>query len=171
MNRFRMDPLLPESVRYLVLKGGQDARVADILRHVDPQAPLEGAHFVGVRKVEGSPVGQLFTRDLMAGTLLLWVTFFMSLLVYYLLTSWLPTLLKTAGQTCTCIRWFWPVGKGGSCWRPSRTRPWLPCAVVKSERSNADHWIREAALALGSIRTWISTLPLSKLDTSAGSMR
>ena len=34
----------------------------------------------------------------MAGTLLLWVTFFMSLLVYYLLTSWLPTLLKTAGQ-------------------------------------------------------------------------
>ena len=91
--------MLPELVRYLVLKGGQDARVADILRHVDPQAPLEGAHFVGVRKVEGSPVGQLFTRDLMAGTLLLWVTFFMSLLVYYLLTSWLPTLLKTAGQT------------------------------------------------------------------------
>src|SRR4051794_10622928 len=29
----------------------------------------------------------------------IWVTFFMSLLVYYLLTSWLPTLLKTAGQT------------------------------------------------------------------------
>ena len=91
--------MLPESVRYLVLKGGQDARVADILRHVDPQASLEDAHFVGVRKVEGSPVGQLFTRDLMAGTLLLWVTFFMSLLVYYLLTSWLPTLLNSAGQS------------------------------------------------------------------------
>jgi AAHS family 4-hydroxybenzoate transporter-like MFS transporter len=91
--------VLPESVRYLVLKGGQDEQVATILRRVDPQAPLDGAHFVGVRKVEGSPVGQLFTRDLMAGTLLLWATFFMSLLVYYLLTSWLPTLLKTAGQS------------------------------------------------------------------------
>jgi MFS transporter, AAHS family, 4-hydroxybenzoate transporter len=91
--------VLPESVRYLVLKGGQDARIVTILRRVDPAAPLEGAHFVGVRKIEGSPVGQLFTRDLMTGTLLLWVTFFMSLLVYYLLTSWLPTLLKTAGQT------------------------------------------------------------------------
>ena len=35
----------------------------------------------------------------MAGTLLLWLTFFMSLLVFYLLTSWLPTLLNSAGQT------------------------------------------------------------------------
>ena len=35
----------------------------------------------------------------MAGTLLLWLTFFMSLLVFYLLTSWLPTLLNSAGQS------------------------------------------------------------------------
>ena len=91
--------VLPESVRYLVFKGGQDARVAALLRRIDPEAPLEGARFTGVRKVEGSPVGQLFTHDLMAGTLLLWLTFFMSLLVYYLLTSWLPTLLNSAGQS------------------------------------------------------------------------
>jgi AAHS family 4-hydroxybenzoate transporter-like MFS transporter len=44
-------------------------------------------------------VRQLFTPDLIAGTLLLWLTFFMSLLVFYLLTSWLPTLLNSAGQT------------------------------------------------------------------------
>ncbi len=37
----------------------------------------------------------------MTGTLLLWVTFFMSLLVFYLLTSWLPTLLNSAGQSVT----------------------------------------------------------------------
>jgi AAHS family 4-hydroxybenzoate transporter-like MFS transporter len=91
--------VLPESVRYLVLKGGQDAHVAAILRRVDPKAPLDGAHFIGVRVVQGFPVRLLFTRDLMAGTLLLWLTFFMSLLIYYLLTSWLPTLLKTAGQS------------------------------------------------------------------------
>ncbi|MBF4190338.1 hypothetical protein ISX56_34665, partial [Serratia ureilytica] len=30
-------------------------------------------------------------------TLLLWVAFFCSLFVFYLLTSWLPTLLKDAG--------------------------------------------------------------------------
>lgn len=91
--------MLPESARYLVLKGGQDERVSAILRRVDPAAPLEGARFVGVRKVEGSPVRQLFLPGLAAGTLLLWLTFFMSLLVFYLLTSWLPTLLNTAGFT------------------------------------------------------------------------
>ncbi|HYZ32749.1 MAG TPA: MFS transporter [Crenalkalicoccus sp.] len=91
--------LLPESVRYLVLKGGQDARVGAVLRRIDPRAPLDGARFVGVRRVEGSPVALLFKGGLAAGTLLLWLTFFMSLLVFYLLTSWLPTLLNSAGQT------------------------------------------------------------------------
>jgi MFS transporter, AAHS family, 4-hydroxybenzoate transporter len=91
--------LLPESVRYLVLKGGRDEKVAGILRRVDPAAPVDGARFVGVRRVEGSPVRQLFLPGLAAGTLLLWLTFFMSLLVFYLLTSWLPTLLNTAGYS------------------------------------------------------------------------
>src|SRR3954471_3882794 len=58
--------VLPESVRYLVLKGGKDAQVAAVLRRFDPQAQLDGAKFVGVRRVEGSPVRQLFTPDLVA---------------------------------------------------------------------------------------------------------
>ncbi len=91
--------ILPESVRYLVLRGGQEDRIATILRKVDPTADLTGARFGGAHKIGGSPVGQLFTKDLINGTLFLWLTFFMSLLVYYLLTSWLPTLLKSAGQT------------------------------------------------------------------------
>src|SRR4051794_1339480 len=89
--------LLPGSVRYLVLKGGRDAQVASILPRIAPAAPVQGATFFGVRRVEGSPVGQLFKPGLVRGTLLLWVTFFMSLLVFYLLTSWLPTLLNSAG--------------------------------------------------------------------------
>jgi Major Facilitator Superfamily len=49
--------VLPESVRYLVLKGGQDARIVTILRRVDPAAPLEGAHFVGRAKDRGISSG------------------------------------------------------------------------------------------------------------------
>src|SRR3712207_1846671 len=56
--------LLPESVRYLVLKGGHDERVGAVLRRVDPQASLDGARFVGVRRVEGSPVRRLFLPGL-----------------------------------------------------------------------------------------------------------
>jgi MFS family permease len=91
--------LLPKSVRYLVLKQGQDARVAALLERVDPAARPAGARFVGVRRVEGSPVRQLFASGLGMGTLLLWVTFFISLLVFYLLTNWLPTVLNSAGYT------------------------------------------------------------------------
>ena len=91
--------MLPESVRYLALKGDRDARIAAILRRIDSKATLDGVHFIGVRKIEGSPVRQLFARDLMAGTMLLWLSFFMSLLVFYLLTSWLPTLLNSVGKT------------------------------------------------------------------------
>lgn len=90
---------LPESVRYLVVKGDRDARVAQILNRMEPSVDLAGARFVGVGKVAGSPVRELFRERYAVGTILLWGTFFMSLLVYYLLTSWLPTLLKTAGQT------------------------------------------------------------------------
>jgi MFS transporter, AAHS family, 4-hydroxybenzoate transporter len=45
----------------------------------------------------GSPIGHLFKRELVQGTLLLWLAFFMSLLVIYTLSSWLPTLLRSTG--------------------------------------------------------------------------
>jgi AAHS family 4-hydroxybenzoate transporter-like MFS transporter len=93
--------LLPESVRYLVLRGGNDARIVRILEKIDPSAKLAGEQFASAHRPEGSPVSQLFKPAFVAGTILLWVTFFMSLLVFYLLTSWLPTLLNGAGQSVT----------------------------------------------------------------------
>jgi MFS transporter, AAHS family, 4-hydroxybenzoate transporter len=53
--------------------------------------------FTGVRRPEGSPVGQLFNPGLVAGTLLLCVAYCMSLLVFCYLTSWQPTLINSAG--------------------------------------------------------------------------
>jgi AAHS family 4-hydroxybenzoate transporter-like MFS transporter len=41
-----------------------------------------------------SPVLQLFEGGLLAGTLALWLAFFMSLLVVYLLSNWMPTLIQ-----------------------------------------------------------------------------
>ncbi len=43
---------------------------------------------------------QLFGGGLLVGTLLLWLSFFMSLLVVYLLTNWMPTLIQqTSGAS------------------------------------------------------------------------
>jgi MFS transporter, AAHS family, 4-hydroxybenzoate transporter len=89
--------LVPESVRYLTRKGEHPERIAAALQHVAPEADLTNATFTGVRKAHGSPVAQIFSDGLAAVTLLLWVAFFMSLLVFYLLSSWLPLLIPTAG--------------------------------------------------------------------------
>ena len=92
--------ILPESVRYLVMKGGSQERVAHVLRRIAPAADFSGARFVGAAPPTVSPVRQLFGGGLFTGTLLLWLSFFMSLLVVYLLTNWMPTLIQqTSGAT------------------------------------------------------------------------
>jgi AAHS family 4-hydroxybenzoate transporter-like MFS transporter len=91
--------VLPESVRFMVLKDAPPEQIAAALHKIAPEADLSNTTFTGVRKAEGSPVRQLFKPGLVTGTALLWIAFFMSLLVFYLLTSWLPTLMNTAGLT------------------------------------------------------------------------
>jgi len=43
------------------------------------------------------PVRDLFTEGRAAGTLLLWIPFFMNLLILYFVLSWLPSLLRQSG--------------------------------------------------------------------------
>jgi AAHS family 4-hydroxybenzoate transporter-like MFS transporter len=91
-----MGALLPESVRFLVLKGHAQDRIAAVLRRISPAADVSGATFVDTAMSKASPVAQLFSGGLVKGTLLLWLSFFMSLLVVYLMTNWMPTLLQQA---------------------------------------------------------------------------
>ncbi|MFJ2992364.1 MFS transporter [Pandoraea sp. NPDC087047] len=92
--------VLPESVHYLVMAGKSPERVAASLQRIAPHEDLRGATFnVATKPSTTSPVRHLFKPELLRGTLLFWVTFFMSLLVIYLLSSWLPTLLRTNGLT------------------------------------------------------------------------
>jgi MFS transporter, AAHS family, 4-hydroxybenzoate transporter len=91
--------LLAESPRYLALRHAPAERIAAMMRRIAPGADLAGATFMGAGKGRGLPIGQLFQGGLGVGTLLIWTTFFMSLLVFYLLSSWLPLLITTAGFT------------------------------------------------------------------------
>jgi AAHS family 4-hydroxybenzoate transporter-like MFS transporter len=91
--------VLPESVRYLVMRGDAH-RVAQVLRRIAPSADLRGATFAGGAASRVSPVRLLFSSELFLGTLLLWLAFFMSLLVVYLMTNWMPTLIQqTSGAS------------------------------------------------------------------------
>ncbi|MCB5944965.1 MFS transporter [Acidocella sp. KAb 2-4] len=91
---------LPESARFLVLRERAAARVANILRRINANEDYTNARFVvSEGTAHGLPVGYLFKPELVVGTLLLWLAFFCSLLVIYLLSSWLPTLIKSTGTT------------------------------------------------------------------------
>ncbi|WP_321901094.1 MFS transporter [Paraburkholderia tropica] len=95
--------LLPESARLLAVRGAASARIAQILNRVC------GGRFTGEERFISNeppvpsrkPIGILFSQGYGAMTLLLWVTYFMGLLVIYLLTGWLPTLIKDAGLSVT----------------------------------------------------------------------
>lgn len=73
------------------------AALDHILKPMAPRVDFTGVTFTRPVKAPGSPVSQLFKDGLGLGTLLIWTTFFMSLLVFYLLSSWLPLLITTAG--------------------------------------------------------------------------
>jgi AAHS family 4-hydroxybenzoate transporter-like MFS transporter len=95
--------LLPESYRYLIVKGQDAAQVKKILARIAPQAVAEATHFhlseVSPDQQQKSGLALLFAPRYAQGTLLLWFTYFMGLIMIYLLTSWLPTLLREAGAT------------------------------------------------------------------------
>ena len=93
--------LLPESARLLAVHGASSARIGGVLGRVC------AARFAGDEKFISNepplatrkPLGILFSQGYALVTVSLWVTYFMGLLVIYLLTGWLPTLMKDAGLT------------------------------------------------------------------------
>jgi AAHS family 4-hydroxybenzoate transporter-like MFS transporter len=89
---------LPESARYLFMRG-DSSRLRETLKRIAPDADLTRTTFGTVPIEASSPVAALFDSGLVVHTVLLWITFFMSLLVVYLLSNWMPTLMQRAGLT------------------------------------------------------------------------
>jgi MFS transporter, AAHS family, 4-hydroxybenzoate transporter len=92
---------LPESLQFLMLETSRKqqrlAKAAVILHKINPQLAATvdmSAQPAAVAKV---PVTDLFTANRARGTLMLWVVFFMNLMVFYFLQSWLPTLFTDTG--------------------------------------------------------------------------
>ncbi|MFG0820356.1 MFS transporter [Pseudomonas sp. GLN_3] len=88
---------LPESVRFLARRNPADSKALAIVQRI-------GVLPVGCQglriddAVEGhSPVRQILAAPLRRGTLALWLAFFMSLLIIYGMTNWLPLLVRDTG--------------------------------------------------------------------------
>ena len=90
---------LPESVRFLVLRGGRDDRIARVLSMIGRLTLDRNIGFAmsEIRVDARHSVRSLFALAFKQLTVRLWVTYFMGLLIIYLLTGWLPTLMRDAG--------------------------------------------------------------------------
>ena len=93
---------LPESARFLVVRNRSVERIRKALAPIAPQEVAAATGF----SVPEQNVGQsrnvlkvIFSGTYSAGTLLLWLTYFMGLVIVYLLTSWLPTLMRDSGAS------------------------------------------------------------------------
>jgi AAHS family 4-hydroxybenzoate transporter-like MFS transporter len=91
--------LLPESIRFLILKGGQKKRVTGYLSRIsrDSEGYDEIVAGADEHASGGNSVKELFTEGRGKATPFLWVCFFMNLLVLFFLNSWLPTLMNDSG--------------------------------------------------------------------------
>jgi AAHS family 4-hydroxybenzoate transporter-like MFS transporter len=92
--------LLPDSIRFLVVKGGQDARARRYLSRIAPDVILPPTLSPGGDEEQAGGVfvvKQLFMERRALGTALIWVVYFMNLLNLFFLNSWLPTIISDSG--------------------------------------------------------------------------
>ena len=91
--------ILPESVRYLEVSGANRRKISKILARIAPElsdAPISSSERKDSRR--NAPVINLFTQGRAAGTVLLWIPYFMNLLMLYFVVFWLPALLRQTGK-------------------------------------------------------------------------
>ena len=93
---------LPESARFLVVRNRSIELIRKTLAPIAPGLVARASSFsvpeqntVKARNV----FAVIFSGTYSTGTLLLWLTYFMGLVIVYLLTSWLPTLMRDSGAS------------------------------------------------------------------------
>ena len=93
---------LPESARYLVVRNRGTDKIRRTLSPIAPAVVARASGFsVPEQKVAAARnvFAVVFSGTYGLGTLLLWLTYFMGLAIVYLLTSWLPTLMRDSGAS------------------------------------------------------------------------
>ncbi len=109
--------LLPESVRYLVLHRRPAEQIRKVLERVTGSALGHVSTFTihEAAPAGKSAIGTVLSPRYRLGSVMLWTTYFMGLLIFYLLTSWMPTLMKDAGftlQRASLLTALFPLGGG-----------------------------------------------------------
>jgi AAHS family 4-hydroxybenzoate transporter-like MFS transporter len=130
--------ILPESARYLEVSAANQQKISKILARISPEletTPLSRSEHQDQRTK--APVVNLFTEGRAAGTILLWIPFFMNLLMLYFVVFWLPALLRQTGKPvsagATAIMLFSAGGIAGSFLVGNMMNRWGAFPVLLTE--------------------------------------
>jgi AAHS family 4-hydroxybenzoate transporter-like MFS transporter len=88
---------LPESIRFLLAKGGAGETVRAIVRRIVPDADANALIVADEERISGVRVKHLFSEGRAVGTLLLWVPFMMAFGTLLVVVVWTPALLRVNG--------------------------------------------------------------------------
>lgn len=90
---------LPESVRFLAAQPRRHEALQRLVQKISgkPFGPQFTIQSAGTESVKGVSFRRLLSHDWRRATLSIWLVYFCSLFVFYLLSSWLPTIMREAG--------------------------------------------------------------------------
>lgn len=113
--------LLPESVRYLVAKRKPVEQVRAVLARIAGDEVLGVERFVltETRPVtnERGGLAQVLAGPYLIGSVMLWLSYFLGLVIFYALINWMPLLFKDVGldpRQATLIAALFPLGGVGA---------------------------------------------------------
>lgn len=116
--------VLPESVRYLVARGAAAERIRAVLARISASIG-EASQFVLGETVRAkvatdhgkAGVALILSRSYIVGSVMLWLTYGMGIVIFYALINWMPILLKDSGldpKTAMLVTSLFPLGGVGA---------------------------------------------------------
>jgi len=112
--------LLPESVRFMVARAQPVDRIRAVLARISASAAAAASFRLSEDRPSTSGktgIALVLSPQYLVGSVMLWLTYFMGLVIFYALINWMPILFKDAGldpHTATLIAALFPLGGCGA---------------------------------------------------------
>lgn len=122
---------LPESVRFMVARAWPSKRIRAVMSRIGSLASVQYFYLAdgGTAYPRRGGLRLIFSRRYAVGTVMLWLSYFMGLVIFYALVNWMPLLLKESGQSpqiATIVAALFPLGGVGAVafgWLMDRYNP------------------------------------------------
>ncbi len=96
---------MPESLRFMVLNKFPKEKIDRVIQKMAPEGQAIPELVASVTEKQNVSVRELFSKDYFMGTILFWCAFTMGSIIIYMISSWMPTILKNEGFDMQSASW------------------------------------------------------------------